>query len=190
MAQNKSSTVVIKKLLIITMPYTRKIGRRKSVAPGSAVIYGRIRIVIFILAAIQLLLSVSHNSSVMPVAEMEENSKILTANVDIVNNLPILLKRVISFSLYGDKIRYWGGALPNVKLAREIYPGWTVRFYYDDLVPNSILEELSLFANVELFNMSQTPITNPRMWRFLVATDVNVKVYIMRDVDGRLGKST
>jgi len=35
-------------------------------------------------------------------------------------------KKIISFSLWGDKPMYTIGAIKNAKLAEEIYPGWIV----------------------------------------------------------------
>ena len=56
------------------------------------------------------------------------------------------MKNYISFSLYGKKEIYNFGAIENVRLCKEIYPGWTPIFYVDRDVPKSILPPLGLIA--------------------------------------------
>jgi hypothetical protein len=96
------------------------------------------------------------------------------------------LKNVISFSLYGNKDRYYDGAIENAYLSQTIYPGWEVYYYHDNSVPNEALVKLASFSHVRLFNMSDSPVTNPMTWRFLVALNPDVSAYIFRDVDSRL----
>ena len=97
---------------------------------------------------------------------------------------------VISFSLFGESERYWGGAVPNANLALEIYPGWTVRYYYNSSsVPQDVLNGLKRMANVELIDMVNSTIVDPRTWRYLVALDSNITgAYIVRDIDSRLNQ--
>jgi len=38
--------------------------------------------------------------------------------------------------------------LCNVKIARDIYPGWSCRIYHDDTVPREILAELKASSAV------------------------------------------
>ena len=38
-------------------------------------------------------------------------------------------KKIISFSLYGDDVKYSLGAIRNVEFAKKYYPGWICRFY-------------------------------------------------------------
>eukprot|EP00956_Cyclotella_meneghiniana_P035314 scaffold113715_cov20-Cyclotella_meneghiniana.AAC.1 len=96
-------------------------------------------------------------------------------------------KNVVSFSLYGNKDRYTGGAAVNARLAQDIYPGWQVRFYHDNSVPEVVLAEIASMPNVKLVNISSSiPSSDPRTWRFLVALDPEVNVYIIRDIDSRL----
>lgn len=96
------------------------------------------------------------------------------------------VKNVISFSLYGNKDRYYNGAIENAKISQSIYPGWQVYYYHDNSVPAEALAKLSSFSHVKLLNISDSPITNPRAWRFLVALDPDISTYILRDVDSRL----
>jgi len=41
------------------------------------------------------------------------------------------MKNIISFSLWGNDPMYWKGAVKNIKLAKELYPGFICRFYVD-----------------------------------------------------------
>ena len=39
------------------------------------------------------------------------------------------MKKIISFSLWGDIPTYTEGAIKNVQLAKEVFPDWICRFY-------------------------------------------------------------
>jgi tetratricopeptide (TPR) repeat protein len=95
-------------------------------------------------------------------------------------------RRIISFSLWGSASLYTQGALENVRLAAEFYPGWTCRIYHDDSVPASALGELA-GAGAELVAME--PGSGPvhgLFWRFLVSDDPTVSHFLCRDADSRL----
>ncbi|KAA0593825.1 tetratricopeptide (TPR) repeat protein [Azospirillum lipoferum] len=95
-------------------------------------------------------------------------------------------RRIISFSLWGTASLYMQGALENVRLAAEFYPGWTCRIYHDESVPASALGELA-GAGAELVAME--PGSGPvhgLFWRFLVSDDPTVSHFLCRDADSRL----
>jgi len=96
------------------------------------------------------------------------------------------LKKIISFSLYGNDPKYTIGALCNAELRKEIYPDWICRFYCGLSVPNNIIEELSTFNNTEIIMMDETQKYSFMMWRFLPMIDDDVSVFISRDCDSRL----
>lgn len=96
-------------------------------------------------------------------------------------------KQVISYSLYGNSLKYLNGALENALLAKDVYPGWIVRFYVDDSVPDYVREELSNYDHVEIMK-PHFEIKAAMFWRFLVASDPLVERYIIRDVDSRLSQ--
>ncbi len=93
-------------------------------------------------------------------------------------------KRIISFSLFGSKPRYLRGALLNLIAARDLYPGWTCRFYVDDSVDESfrnvIAEEGAELVMDDRGNAD-------RRWklsrRFLVNDDPGVGFFLVRDAD-------
>ena len=98
--------------------------------------------------------------------------------------------------LWGDNPRYTYGALRNAQLVPVFFPGWTLRIYTEkhfsdglfrySRVPDRILEKLeSLGAEVLYVDTSRIQVS-PMMWRFLVADDMTVQFFIVRDADGRL----
>ena len=51
------------------------------------------------------------------------------------------MKKIISFSLWGDNPKYTNGAIENADLALEVYPNWICRFYVGTSTPKEIVEE-------------------------------------------------
>lgn len=97
------------------------------------------------------------------------------------------MKKIISFSLWGDNPIYTVGAISNAKLAQEIYPGWICRFYIHKFsVPQNIIDELQKQPNVELIDMPENIGWSGMLWRFYPATEHDVSVMISRDCDSRL----
>ena len=92
--------------------------------------------------------------------------------------------RVISYSLYGSNPRYTDGALANAKLVKDIYPDWIMRVYYDDTVPQKIIQQLRA-DGVQLVDMSGLKM-NKMSWRFQAAKDAGR--FCARDIDSRLSK--
>ena len=52
------------------------------------------------------------------------------------------MKKVICFSLWGNKDIYCIGAIKNADLVSEIYHGWKMLVYYDNTVPTEIIKKL------------------------------------------------
>ena len=95
-------------------------------------------------------------------------------------------RNIISFSLWEDIRTYTQGALENAMLAKEIYPGWRCRFYYDTSVPINVINKLASL-DAEMIRMPVS--THPHMktfWRFLVINDVKIDRFLCRDCDARL----
>ena len=90
--------------------------------------------------------------------------------------------KVIAFSLWGSNPRYLRGALHNVLAAKNVYPGWTCRFYVDSSVDQAFRDALgSLGAEVlehRIFGMPQR-----LSRRFAVADDETVGRFLVRDCD-------
>lgn len=101
------------------------------------------------------------------------------------------MKKIISFSLFGNNPLYTLGAIENVKLQPEIYPDWICRFYiHTPTVPKDIIDKLDSL-NCELVFKTDEIITKSRpgmFWRFEVLKDNNVERFIVRDGDSRIGE--
>ena len=96
------------------------------------------------------------------------------------------MKKVISFSLWGDKAIYNIGALKNAELAEKMYPEFECWYYiHKDSVPQKTIDELSKFNNVKI--ILRTGILNkPMTWRFESIDDPNVEINLSRDLDTRI----
>ena len=96
------------------------------------------------------------------------------------------MKKVISFSLWGDNPVYTIGALLNADKAEEEWKDWICRYYVAPTVPAGIIEELNSRENVELIHMDEDQSWNGMFWRFFPASDPTVDVAIFRDSDSVL----
>ena len=95
------------------------------------------------------------------------------------------MKKVISFSLWGNNPKYTLGAIENVLLAKKYYHDWICRFYYSEDVPIEVLKALE-GLNVELIPRQSVTNSLGLFWRFEVAYDKDVDYFIVRDTDSRL----
>ena len=60
------------------------------------------------------------------------------------------MKRLITFSLWGDNPFYTEGAYRNAELAKEIYPDWICRFYVAGKnTPQEVIDKLQSYDNTE-----------------------------------------
>jgi len=96
-------------------------------------------------------------------------------------------KRIISFSLYGDNPKYQKGALENMRLARELYSGWTCRFYISQEISSSIVCKLKEEGG-EVIKKIRKGDVHGTLWRFLPASDRDLDILLVRDIDSRLSK--
>lgn len=99
------------------------------------------------------------------------------------------MKKIISFSLWGDDPKYTVGAVRNVELARQHYKGWMCRFYIGEHTPSHEYNWLSRQHDVECVQMPEKLNSWRGMYaRFFPASEEDVQVFISRDCDSRLGK--
>jgi hypothetical protein len=96
------------------------------------------------------------------------------------------MKKIISFSLWGDNPKYTIGAIKNVELSKTIYPDWICRFYCGKSVPLDIIEKLKSYDNVEVIEMDEDGNWSGMFWRFYPASEDDVDIIISRDCDSRL----
>jgi len=93
---------------------------------------------------------------------------------------------IISFSLWGKKDLYMVGAIENIKLAKEIYPGWKCRFYVNSSVDKCVCDNiLENGGEVKIITDDLGPYYG-MFWRFFANDDLEVERFIVRDADSRL----
>lgn len=97
------------------------------------------------------------------------------------------MKKVITFSLWGNKPMYTIGAIKNAELAKEVYPDFECWFYvHQETVPKEIIEQLQTFNNTKIiFKSGDLNSVKPRMWRFEAIDESDVEIMISRDTDTR-----
>ena len=95
------------------------------------------------------------------------------------------MKKVVTFSLWGDDPIYNVGAIENANLLNEIYPGWEGWFYIDKNISSNIKENISAVPNCRVID-SNINGYDGQFTRFKVMKDYNVDVFISRDCDSRL----
>ncbi|MBF83866.1 MAG: hypothetical protein CL489_05250, partial [Acidobacteria bacterium] len=87
------------------------------------------------------------------------------------------MKKIISFSLYGNKPNFQIGAVVNAIEAVRVYPDWKCRFYKTD--DDMICKQLE-YLGAEVIRMDDWP-EGQMFWRFLAVDDADV--CLSRDVD-------
>jgi len=92
-------------------------------------------------------------------------------------------KKIISFSLWGNKDLYNYGALSNVDEAKEIYPDWICRFYVHNRSP--VIDQLRA-KECEVIPMDIEQQWAPLFWRFNAISDPDVDFVLFRDCDSRV----
>jgi hypothetical protein len=94
------------------------------------------------------------------------------------------MKKIISFSLWGNNPKYTIGAIKNAELGNIVYPDWVCRFYCGKSVPSEIISKLKSYSNVEVVEMEEYGDWSGMFWRFYACEDSDVM--ISRDTDSRL----
>lgn len=95
------------------------------------------------------------------------------------------MKRVVSYSLYGNIEKYTLGAIRNAEDLPVYYPGWEGWFYVGKTVPKDIIDKLNLLG-MKVILMKEDECPASTMWRFLVFAEKDVEYAIIRDTDSRL----
>ena len=93
------------------------------------------------------------------------------------------MKKIISYSLWGDNPLYVNGAIRNAQRYQEFYPGWTCRFYIEENLNPDVVKQLEE-AGAEIRRMGETVDVLGMYWRFHVMfDDPDVERFIVRDTD-------
>jgi hypothetical protein len=104
------------------------------------------------------------------------------------------MKKIISFSLWGNIELYCIGAIKNANTAKKIFPDWICRFYYDHTVPTNIIDHLKNLTNTELIYIDlpsggKSFKDNGQFgafWRYFPYDDEDVEIWMARDCDSRI----
>ena len=99
------------------------------------------------------------------------------------------MKKIISYSLWGDNLKYLKGAFENIIGQNEYYPNWICRFYVHDSVPEDsvlILEDMGAEVVQKRGDLGDAMNKPGMFWRFEVLEDPEVERFIVRDADSRI----
>ena len=97
----------------------------------------------------------------------------------------VLGMHLITFSLFGDNPLYCVGAVENARLAKEIYPNWTARFYVAQDVPSTYITAIKEYG-AEIVYCEMNNSYDGLNWRFRPLNEPDVDYWISRDADSRL----
>lgn len=97
------------------------------------------------------------------------------------------MKKIISFSLWGNNPKYLVGAIKNSILAKTFYEGWTPRFYVHKDVDINVINNLDKIGS-EIFIFETDPKWGASLYRLIPINDPNVDKVIFRDCDGRISE--
>jgi len=107
----------------------------------------------------------------------------VTINLSKVEEDLSLKKKVIAYSLWGNKLRYINGALRNLILAKDIYPEWELWFYIDESVDKKYVDAFKKLGAVIHQRPPNQSIKQKLCWRFHVASHPQVGHFMVRDAD-------
>lgn len=93
--------------------------------------------------------------------------------------------RVISYSLFGPDPSYAAGAVKNVRLAAELYPGWVCRFYVGGSVDPVTVRQLAAAGAEVVDRGGETEDWSALSWRFDSLIDPGIAAHLFRDCDSR-----
>ena len=98
------------------------------------------------------------------------------------------MKKVLSFSLWGNNPTYNIGAIKNAELAKQYYPDFECWFYiHSPTVPGNTIEILKKFENAKIILKNDDLNTcKPMCWRFESIDDPDVEIMMSRDTDTRI----
>jgi len=97
-----------------------------------------------------------------------------------------LQKKVISFSLWGNRAIYTYGAIENAKIASEVYPGWQTNIVVHKDVDKRIVPKIREVFDWVTINNMDNPLYHGLFWRFETMFYDDVDICVFRDCDGRL----
>jgi len=108
------------------------------------------------------------------------------------------MKKLITFSLWGDREMFWYGAEKNAELAKTLLPEFICRFYIDKESPIDRIKSLESLDNVEVVIVESASDKDKEFenrtgfegmfWRFWAVDDEDVEIVLSRDCDSRISE--
>jgi hypothetical protein len=99
----------------------------------------------------------------------------------------MVVKKLISFSLFGEDPKYRLGVIKNLELIRRLMPDWEVIVFCGPEIPISVSNEIRLRGGL-VQTISKTSSLGGLFWRFLPVTSFDFSHLIFRDADSRISK--
>lgn len=96
------------------------------------------------------------------------------------------MKNIVSYSLWGDNIMFWKGALRNIEIVKEKLPGFICRFYIDSKSSKQLVDKYLIGDNVEIIVVDSKDSFHGAFWRFWASEDPEVNIMLSRDCDSRI----
>lgn len=95
------------------------------------------------------------------------------------------MKKVLSFTLFGNNEKYTSGAIENAKRHKTFFKDWEMRVYHNDSVDQQVINELNSLGCVTI-NTGEDTNYFATMWRFYPMCEEGVSHVISRDCDSRI----
>ncbi len=98
------------------------------------------------------------------------------------------MKKVITFSLWGDNPKYLTGVSENIKLVKTLYPEYECWFYvHKPTVPDNVIDIINSYDHTKIiYKHDGLMVGKPMMWRFEAIDDPDVEIMLSRDLDSRI----
>jgi len=93
---------------------------------------------------------------------------------------------LLAYSIWGDACHYNFGIIENARMAKWIYPDWTVRVYVDESTRQDTIEELRMAAADVVQAPRWQKWRGGMFWRLLASDDPGFRCWGIRDADSRL----
>ena len=95
------------------------------------------------------------------------------------------MKKIISYSLWGNNPKYTEGAINRVKEAKQLLPDYICRFYLYDSVPLQIRNELIKLKS-EVIDITGKGDWTGMFLRFYPASENDIDIMLSRDCDSEI----
>lgn len=97
------------------------------------------------------------------------------------------MKKILSFSLYGDNKKYTAGAIKNAELHKSFFKDWVMRIYLNNSVGEETIQELKNLG-VDVILLEEETDYRASLWRFRPMDEEDVSYFISRDIDSRISE--